>query len=650
MVGDILDAIEAEIERTDEYLDFKVIRSEQEGNYWKVFVDLSHANAKGLDESLEGAAAWWGGPPKGTADVLSVIPEHEQINLRFATTPPPQAGRMIRIYPPQYLEALLKCWENIIWSAHCMDWLSLVANDNDAKQPIQLSTNSFTWLRRKQKEAFALLKYKSCFLWGPPGTGKTTTLGALLAEYLRGYPKHRVLLLSTTNSAVDQALIAADKSVCDLARQNRHPAQGRMFRVGNHFGAHYYVGREYLIPAQDTELIKEMAKLEAQRPDPEKVEDYAIWKAKVETLRQKIRQQAADVVERAQLVAMTTTRALFTFDSLLKLSPFDLIVFDEASQVGIAHALALAPLGKQCLFAGDPKQLAPIVKSDDERAKRWLGNSMFKYKKQDASTCMLTEQSRMAEPICRLVSNLFYDGQLQLANDCASKQTWHNERHLQSVPEIDNKHVCTVPIDRDGTWSHRYHGPIRYESAERILDLLGTLRRHTDDKDMLVLTPFRAQRALVKAMLKSRGYRVPVSTVHKSQGSERHTIIFDPVLGDNDFLKTDDAPRLVNVALSRAKARLVVTLSSGDLRNDLFNRLANVINNAEQHHNVESISKFIGWADFPACLKGKTVQIADAAGTVTDIQDNGEAIVVNDFNTGRLRKFKTQFIVNKHRA
>ena len=54
---------------------------------------------------------------------------------------------------------------------------------------------------------------------------------------------------------------------------------------------------------------------------------------------------------------MTATYATFQYDDLAELGPYDLVVFDEASQVGKAHAMTLAGLGKRVMFAGDPKQL-----------------------------------------------------------------------------------------------------------------------------------------------------------------------------------------------------------------------------------------------------------------------------------------------------
>jgi superfamily I DNA and/or RNA helicase len=75
---------------------------------------------------------------------------------------------------------------------------------------------------------------------------------------------------------------------------------------------------------------------------------------------------------------------------------------------------------------------------------------------------------------------------------------------------------------------------------------------------------------------------VKVSTVHRAQGSECHTVIFDSVLASTEFLNNDDkGPRLLNVALSRAQARLVIVASRGDLQNRWLQRIANAIGNGD---------------------------------------------------------------------
>ncbi len=646
---DILDGIEAELRDTPERLDFTAVKREKDGEIWKVYVDLTNINSSGLDESLEGAAAWWPGPPKGGADVLSVIPEDEQINLRFANSSPPANREKICVYPPRYLEALYECWDNKAWAEQCLSWLQRVEASNSYDKSRIPATGHFGWLRRGQSDAFTLLGWDVSFLWGPPGTGKTTTLGAMLAQYLVEFPTSKVLLLSTTNLAVDQTLVAVDKAMEQLCQSSAvaSAVRKRCFRVGSHFVASQYKGREHLLPVQDTKLISQLAALEAQRPDPSKVQDYARWKEKVEQLRTEIRKQATRVLDEARLAATTTTRAVFTFEELYKRKPYDLVVFDEASQIGLAHALALAPLAKRCLFAGDPKQLAPIVRSQNSSAIRWLGQSMFsKMKQTHASTCLLNEQSRMAEPICRIVSNAFYDGGLIVAADCKGNQQWKKDRELIDVQFVGRKTIHLELMDKNGAWSQKYHGPIRYDSAVFIRDLVDKLKTGLPENEIIVLTPFRAQRTLIRMFLQNAGCkRVKVSTVHRAQGSECHTVIFDPALGKTPFLQTEDAPRLINVALSRAKARLVVILSPDDRVNPLFNQLYNVIENMDRLNEALPISQFALQPDFPHCAVNKAVQIRDKIGRITEVVEDGAKFVLMEFSSGKKKTFVTSYVV-----
>ena len=491
------------------------------------------------------------------------------------------------------------------------------------------------------------------YLWGPPGTGKTTALGALLATYLLLYPTRRVLLLSTTNTAVDLALVAVDRALERLSPKSEaaRAARRKCARLGSHFVARHYRGREHLIPAIDENIVKALILVEAQRPDPEDVQAYAKWKGQVESLRSLLRQHALSLLERSRLAAMTTALATFWLRHLRAFAPFDLIVFDEASQVGQAYALALAPIAKHVVFAGDPYQLAPIVRSGHEEAQEWLGTSMFCRMDEDAdSTCFLNEQSRMAPEICSVVSNVFYHGRLTVAQDCVSDQAWNAARQ---IPQLDgvvgsalgDRRYCVVDVAAEGTWSQAYHGPIRYASAELVRNLVGQLTRRMDDRSIVVLTPFRAQRVLIRQFLSNAGLkRVDVSTVHRAQGGERHTVIFDPVDGDSNFLRTEDARRLMNVAISRAQARLIILVSPGDRHNKLLDALTNI--EAEVPVGAIPIAVFACLPDFPRCALGHIVQIGSRiVGEVTNVLDDGARFVVRDSRTGELRNIITAVIV-----
>lgn len=81
-------------------------------------------------------------------------------------------------------------------------------------------------LNARQLDALAsVLGRDTTFIWGPPGTGKTTTIGAI-GECL--YATNRSLLVvSHTNTAVDQALLSIGETIDDEELRN-----GAVFRIG----------------------------------------------------------------------------------------------------------------------------------------------------------------------------------------------------------------------------------------------------------------------------------------------------------------------------------------------------------------------------------------------------------------------------------
>ena len=517
-LDEIRDAISMEARENAAPIECVVQSAERMGALWKVFLKPFQMKEH-LDESLEGAAVWWPGPPKGSADILSVVPDEWQINLRFASGPPPQGGGRLKIYRPQFLESLETLWQHPWWSRGGLETLNALGALIRQPHGAAVDPRRFPRLRRAQQNAFGLPQYDYGFLWGPPGTGKTTTIGMLVASYLLQFPKSRILLLSTTNVAVDEAIIAVDNALKDVsgAGELRKKCQ----RIGNHFLASRYADRRHLLPQVDEAALQKLVQLEATRPDPANVREYDVWKRRIEDARKAIRAKAKEILRNARLAAMTTTRAVFNAEDLREMAPYDLVIFDEASQVSVPHGIVLAPLGRSVVFAGDPEQLAPIVQSKSTYAVKWMGQSPFRYMNGDQpSTCFLNEQSRMAEPICRVVSNTFYDRELIVAERECVNPAWKQDRRLRNIPALGSDAVSIVNVPEDGVWSRQYGGPIRKWSADRLADLVATLVNETDD--IAVLVPFRAQRSMIKRRLRDAGLsRISVSTVHRAQGSER---------------------------------------------------------------------------------------------------------------------------------
>ncbi len=635
----ILNGIEAEIERSSRFLEFVVEGRAQHKGVWSVVVDLPpNKTSGGLDEGLEGAAAWWPGPPKGGADVLAIAADEQTLHLRFATAPPPPAGGKILIYPPVFLEPLRAYWKDGALAKRSLEWLQRAQTGNRFVPAEALPVSGFPLpLRERQAQAFRLTGYDASFLWGPPGTGKTYTLGALVAWMLLQRPKARVLLLSTTNTATDQALVSVDRT---LAALGAAALRRSCARIGNHFVGANYVGREHLIPVKDETLVKRLVEIEARRPGPSDVQAYARWKEDVERVRALLKAQTADLLRGVRLAAMTTARAVFTLSELRAAGPWDLVVFDEASQVGAAHALALAPLGKRVLFAGDPQQLAPVTQSQHPDAARWLGESMFRYRTTGDNTCQLVEQSRMAEPICRIVSQTFYGGQLVVAAEKAKDRAWVAERRPPKTASLGAEHVVVRRITGNAAWSVALRGAVREASAHEACRVAQEIAPHVGEHDILVLTPFRAQRTIIKARLRAAGLReVSVSTVHRAQGGERNTVIFDPVDGASPFLQTAEAKRLLNVAISRAQSRLVLLLSDSDRDNPMIRQIATIVDNRDRTASATDIAPLARLPGFPGCLVGRTVRVHDAVGEVLRITDGGKKLVLRCFLTGTERKF-----------
>jgi DNA replication ATP-dependent helicase Dna2 len=570
--SEIVGAIEAELDATSRKRRFKVVSAAVQQNTIRIAV-RSQPNGGWLDYTLEGGVASWG---QAASPVLAVVPEDGVIHIHRIDAPLPLEGGEITVQPTKFLESLLQCWkdeklaeESFAWAAH-----ALVGRE---QCPLFL-VPSFPELRNRQRSAYSLLSYQAGFLWGPPGTGKTRTAASIVADLIAADPNSKVLLLAPTNSAVDQLLTAVDD--CLSVSLKGLQLRAECARIGSNFIARYYDKRRHLLPQGTDELVLQKAQLEATQPSVDDIQARAQWRCDMDRILVALRSHVELVLREKRVVAMTTILATMHFRLLQEHSPFDLVVFDEASQVGRAISLVLAPLGRRALVAGDPKQLAPIFTSPYGSARTWFGRTLFDeyMHPRHPSTCFLNEQSRMAAPICGLVSQTFYGGELHVSEDCLRDNEWLAVRRPLSLFPSDHAHnVHLVDVYSESAphgASHR-----REESAHAAAAIAQQLATQGNMAHILILTPFIAQRKLIRETLNARGLRkVRVSTVHAAQGAEVHTVIFDPVKGNSWFLTNqDNGARLFNVAISRAQACFVLVASVGDLQHPLLLAIAEYI-------------------------------------------------------------------------
>nr|WP_283937965.1 ATP-binding protein [Sphingomonas caseinilyticus] len=420
----------------------------------------------------------------------------------------------------------------------------------------------FAELRERQALAVQNSAYRCSLLIGPPGTGKSFTIGALGAYLLTRHPGARLLVVGPTNVAVDTALLAIDDW---LTRIGRTDLARRMKRIGAHFDPRKYVDRPHLLAAGVAEKVTEYLMLELAEPPKSRIGEYAKWKDRIGAARAALAADIGTTSSSARVVGVTVSTALRWHEALTE-KPFPFVICDEASQIIGPAAMMIAALGQQTVFAGDPQQLAPIVRTDDKAGTPVLKRNAFDIF-QHVKTVHLNEQSRMSEGICRAVGSTFYGNDLIVCRKAARDPEWKQARSPYFVDGREVPRICFDPVSEAATFSAKYGGFIRFQSAKLIEEIADELAgSYVDPSEILVLTPYRAQRALVKLLLKKRHPTIAVSTVHRAQGSERTVVIFDPVDASSQFLSGADGNRLINVAVSRAKAHVVIPYHQDDLK------------------------------------------------------------------------------------
>jgi DNA replication ATP-dependent helicase Dna2 len=560
-ISDIQEAIAKESKRSARPLQFR-IRNIAENKIF-LYLELESVDEDDqLSPQLEDCAIGWDtANGAGRGEVVSVLPEISTVNVEWTKGPVPRPGTVVQIWPPKFLPKLSELWADPKAAGEAIAWRDNLATAGYDPE-FSLDSSLFQTLRPMQRSAFRLTGWANSFLWGPPGTGKTATLGRLLAQYIAKYPTHRILLLSTTNAAVDEALLAVDKGIRELGKKFPSPP---CLRFGNRFSPdRYQADAQRLIPVRDRQLVEELRQLLETAPHPGEVELYHQWKERRDGVRDRIERQTLEQLAQARVAGMTSTYAVLRYDELRKLGPASLVVMDEASQIGKAYAMMLARLGLRRLFAGDPHQLSPIVRvSNCELVRNWLGTSPFSWMGATTAerTITLEEQFRMAAPINQAIQKAFYPQiNLRVADTVRTDPGWQAGRKPLATNVVGNGHVCLVYVDQPARVARGFRGYECPESVDVVISIAAHLAKELQNPAdrILILTPFRAQRAALDQRRIERSLpQTEVRTVHSVQGSEARFVIFDPVCPSSKFVNNAEGRKLVNVALKEAIFRQI---------------------------------------------------------------------------------------------
>jgi DNA replication ATP-dependent helicase Dna2 len=528
-----------------------------------------------IDEKFRNAKVDWAG--KTSAKAVTAQFNHDEddvLYLRGVSAFELQHVESLQLESMDFLTPILNAWRSKEWCEKAMG-IYTAMNSTVPVDKVTLAQECIaSRLSPSQQGALGLVNYQVGYLWGPPGTGKTETCAVKVTTYLMAQTEAKVLLVSIANDPLDQVFQRADQM---LKFYGRNDLRAHMTRYGISATRNFF---EHLLPGKNDALAPDRSKPDDQRPlkkDPE-MEGFASDR-KV-----------------TRLFALSIASAIARIEQLRAMGPFDLLLIEEASQANLAQVLPLMALARATVIAGDPAQLSPVTKSDRPEVKAWMARSAFsRMPSLDAdSVYMLHEQRRMAEKICELVSAVGYNNALVTAPDCLTNGHWQSERRIDFA-EYSADQAVVVPVLRLAPNSHQ-GAKFRVESASRILEMLIKQRSEVvgfKPSDVFVLSPFRLQVRVIRAMLDRNGFKdVRVKTVHQTQGKEAKIVIFDPVDGMCPFLQTEEAKRLLTVAFSRAEAKLLVLASQRDLAHPILKM-------AEAAANLEAAKLHLAWSGTP---------------------------------------------------
>ena len=303
--------------------------------------------------------------------------------------------------------------------------------------------------------------------------------------------------------------------------------------------------------------------------------------AEIQGIEEALKKVEELLVKEAMVIATTLTRSYLR--ETIRARRFDTVILDEASMAPIPALWVAASLAdKNAVVVGDYKQLAPIVISNHELAKEWLGKDIFeKARLRELSNrppyfVPLQVQYRMHPDISAIPNALVYCQGLEdgpNTRDDSELDRWYrfDWGHDSAVLLVDtgsaNAWVTSVPRAPGSSRLNFLSATMCVDLAQQLLreDRANTTER--DDPRILIACPYRPHAQLLDLLLREHDLQPEVSagTVHSFQGREAGVVIFDLVNDEPHwrvgmFMQQQDENmrRLLNVALTRARRRLVV--------------------------------------------------------------------------------------------
>lgn len=444
--------------------------------------------------------------------------------------------------------------------------VGLIADDRGATRPLDES--------QRLAVSHALAAKEVAIIHGPPGTGKTTAVVELIRQAVRR--GERVLACAPSNLAVDnllERLLAAGERAIRIGHPARVLPELREHTLDLQVAAHpdLKLAREWT--KQAWALRRQAGKFTRTAPERgARREQRDEAKRLLADARKMEERLVKHLLDSATVVCATLTGL---DDELLGNLQFDLAVIDEAAQT--TEPACWIPLlrAKRLVLAGDHCQLPPTIVSVEAQRLGFDLSLMQRLVEQwgDVISRQLTTQYRMHEQIMRFSSAEFYESSL-IAADSVREHLLADLPHVTSSPLTQTAMQFIDTAGSDCVEEAESEGSSRNNPGEadvvarQVQELLAA---GVAPSEIAVITPYAAQARLLRTLIDNA--TIEIDTVDGFQGREKEAIVISLVrsnaTGEVGFLADT---RRTNVALTRARRKLIVIGDSSTLANHEFYR------------------------------------------------------------------------------
>ncbi len=240
---------------------------------------------------------------------------------------------------------------------------------------------------------------------------------------------------------------------------------------------------------------------------------------------------------------------------------FDVVLFDEASQVTLPLAIMGMLGANKYVFIGDQNQLPPVTTSDVKQAEQL---SIFDFLSGRGNQTMLNITYRLNDTLVEWPSRTFYHNEL-MCSEAAAARRLQLSGDASRWDFVLDPSAPAVFLDL----CHRNTTVRSAREAEIVVELvLALLAHHVPPDQIGVVVPYRAQsrltRSLLRRAIRNEGIwnQIVVDTVERMQGQEREVVLVSFATASPTFAAQMASflfqPQRLNVAVTRPRTKLIL--------------------------------------------------------------------------------------------